>query len=423
MKKVMIMFISLILIVPASGQLKLMQVDPADIGKSWNDYPAYMDCMTGGGGDLSIIPVESHQDSKWQVYIVGEPPFSNLCVTTWRFVPKDPPGALNVKVADVYMGAGHFDVVVDYGYYTRIITNPGGMANGAWPKAQVLFDVGETLPWFPIKVGTVSSRPGYEFLWLSGTAVDLGFAWNEPTSSPTHEWVVLDYDYFTGASEQCYIKGVFGLPIEPGVGPSDDLLPPPLVGLEFDEITFAGHVILDYIPIPELPSGFLLGGSGAFFDITTTADFSGLVEVAVDYSNMDFTVPEDMLQLLHYNGSWSDCTTNIDTLNDIIYGSVSSLSTFAVVQNSSPQVLVEQVIAQVESLDLEQGIENSLNSKLESALKVLDDFNDNNDVAAINSLESFINAVEAQRGKKISEEDADALIEAALDIIELLTNG
>ena len=40
--------------------------------------------------------------------------------------------------------------------------------------------------------------------------------------------------------------------------------------------------------------------------------------------------------------------------------------------------------------------------------------------AAINSLEAFINAVEAQRGNKIPEADADTLIAAVQQIIDLL---
>jgi len=47
--------------------------------------------------------------------------------------------------------------------------------------------------------------------------------------------------------------------------------------------------------------------------------------------------------------------------------------------------------------------------------------NTNNDVAAINTLEAFIAAVEAQRGNKISEADADDLIASAQEIIELLS--
>ena len=49
--------------------------------------------------------------------------------------------------------------------------------------------------------------------------------------------------------------------------------------------------------------------------------------------------------------------------------------------------------------------------------------NQNNDVAAINSLEAFINAVEAQRGTKIAEADADDLVAAAQAIIDALSGA
>ena len=54
------------------------------------------------------------------------------------------------------------------------------------------------------------------------------------------------------------------------------------------------------------------------------------------------------------------------------------------------------------------------------AAATLDDFNANNDTAATMNLNAFINAVEAQRGNQISEDDADELIQAALDILFLL---
>lgn len=48
------------------------------------------------------------------------------------------------------------------------------------------------------------------------------------------------------------------------------------------------------------------------------------------------------------------------------------------------------------------------------------DMNENNDVAAINSLYAFINALEAQRGNKITEADACSMIQAADQIIVTL---
>ena len=85
-----------------------------------------------------------------------------------------------------------------------------------------------------------------------------------------------------------------------------------------------------------------------------------------------------------------------------------------------PEELIGDIVDTVITLNLQQGISNSLDAKLESALSALDDTNENNDISAINSMDAFINAVEAQRGKKISEADADKLIADALSIIAKL---
>ncbi|MHC4445016.1 MAG: TolB family protein, partial [Planctomycetota bacterium] len=86
---------------------------------------------------------------------------------------------------------------------------------------------------------------------------------------------------------------------------------------------------------------------------------------------------------------------------------------------SSLNVLIQMVI----DLNLQQGIENSLDAKLDAAAQALEDLNENNNLAAINTLQAFINAVQAQRGSKIPEAEADALIAAAREIIDLLSGG
>jgi len=87
----------------------------------------------------------------------------------------------------------------------------------------------------------------------------------------------------------------------------------------------------------------------------------------------------------------------------------------------TPLELIEQLINVVQSLNLQAGIENSLDAKLGAAIQALDDVNLNNDVAAINALTAFINATVAQRGNKIPEADADEIIglaEAAITALE-----
>jgi hypothetical protein len=81
---------------------------------------------------------------------------------------------------------------------------------------------------------------------------------------------------------------------------------------------------------------------------------------------------------------------------------------------------IELLILDVMDLNLQQGIENGLDAKLDSAFQALDDLNEHNNVAAVNALQAFINAVEAQRGTKIPNADADDLIDAANAIITAL---
>jgi probable HAF family extracellular repeat protein len=85
-----------------------------------------------------------------------------------------------------------------------------------------------------------------------------------------------------------------------------------------------------------------------------------------------------------------------------------------------PADLINALIDQVAALNVKRGIDNSLDAKLDAALDAFEDSVVNNDVAVVNSLNAFINAVNAQRGKAISSVDADALILGARKIIALL---
>ena len=76
--------------------------------------------------------------------------------------------------------------------------------------------------------------------------------------------------------------------------------------------------------------------------------------------------------------------------------------------------------SRLEDPDLVSGLDNSLDAKLDAAINALNDVNENNNVAAINSLQAFINAVQAQSGKAIPVEDANALIVKAQAAIAAL---
>ena len=81
---------------------------------------------------------------------------------------------------------------------------------------------------------------------------------------------------------------------------------------------------------------------------------------------------------------------------------------------------VENLIETVETMNLQAGIENSLDSKLQNIQDSIEALNADLRNDAINKLEAFINSVEAQRDQKISNEQADYLVAEAQKIIEMI---
>ena len=80
---------------------------------------------------------------------------------------------------------------------------------------------------------------------------------------------------------------------------------------------------------------------------------------------------------------------------------------------------VEKVITNVKELDLPEDFESSLTSKLEDVNDALDE---GQNKTAINILNALIKQIEAQQGKKLTEDEADALIKDAQTIIIYINN-
>jgi hypothetical protein len=82
-----------------------------------------------------------------------------------------------------------------------------------------------------------------------------------------------------------------------------------------------------------------------------------------------------------------------------------------------PDEAIESLIEAIEGMGLHRGTERSLVAKLRNALKSLQKGNVN---AALGQLHAFINAARAQRGKKLTQEQADQIIDAAGAIIQTI---
>ena len=96
----------------------------------------------------------------------------------------------------------------------------------------------------------------------------------------------------------------------------------------FERVTSPGETTLTAASEPPtLPTGYLQVGS-RFYDVDTTATFTGTTEVCLGYDPATFTDPD--VRILHFeNGAWTDVTTRSPS-SGLVCGTVQSLSPFAV---------------------------------------------------------------------------------------------
>ncbi len=187
------------------------------------------------------------------------------------------------------------------------------------------------------------------------------------------------------------------------------------VEVTFFQVTQAGTTSLTSSSMgPSAPSGFQAGDPPTYFDLTTTASFTGPATVCLDYS--EIVVDEANLQLFHFEDpDWVNITSSLDTVNDIICGTVSSFSQFAIFE-SEPGL--PALISQVASLELNAGQKHSLTRKLEAAERSIAR---GNDTAASNQLRALINEVQVfNRSGLLRAPPAALLIAEAQAIIDQL---
>jgi hypothetical protein len=89
----------------------------------------------------------------------------------------------------------------------------------------------------------------------------------------------------------------------------------------------------------------------------------------------------------------------------------------AVLLTPTGQQAIQGIIDLIGQLGLPKGTANSLLAKLENAIKCADR---NDPVCMCNSLKAFVNEVNAQAGKKLTEEEAQLLLAAAEGLMATL---
>ena len=122
--------------------------------------------------------------------------------------------------------------------------------------------------------------------------------------------------------------------------------PIPGVSVTFSSVTVVGSTDATTSTAgPTPPTGYRLvgiAGQPIYYDITTTAAYSGDIIICISYDESQVAGSEENLRLMHKVGNlWEDITTSVDTVNNKIYGTTTTLSIFIV---AGPTVLPSQPV-------------------------------------------------------------------------------
>lgn len=117
------------------------------------------------------------------------------------------------------------------------------------------------------------------------------------------------------------------------VSPIDTSTDTAPVTLTFSKVIQPGNTTLTTSSTgPTPPAGFSLGNPPVYYDLATAANFSGPIQICINYAGVSYG-NASQLHLFHFeNGGRVDVTTSLNTATTTICGSVTSLSPFAVFQ-------------------------------------------------------------------------------------------
>ena len=108
------------------------------------------------------------------------------------------------------------------------------------------------------------------------------------------------------------------------------------IDLTFSEVASLGSTsVVTTTAGPPPPTGFKIVGLSEiplYFDINTDASYSGDLTVCIRYDESQVAGPEANLSLMQRVDGFVDITTSVDTAGDIICGTTSHLSIFAVAE-------------------------------------------------------------------------------------------
>ena len=154
-----------------------------------------------------------------------------------------------------------------------------------------------------------------------------------------------------------------------------------------------------------------------WFDGSASSDPDGTI-VSYEWDFGDGEPPESGVNVSHVYSTDGIYTVTLTVTDD----DDATCTDDAIVTVLTPAGAIDDLINIVEGMNLQQGIENSLDAKLDAAQDALIVANADQRNDAIKKLEALIQAVEAQRGKKLTNEQADQLVEYINRIISALSD-
>lgn len=177
-----------------------------------------------------------------------------------------------------------------------------------------------------------------------GSPVDVGnvttYIASNLLSGATYYFAVTAYD-ISGNESSYSNEARKTIPDTTYTGDSVRMDPDPDIAIQFSSVTQSGTVTATNSGIgPPLPLGFDLGNKPLYYELATTAIFTGSVEVCFNYKDKNYG-NENMLRLFHFSGgAWEDITKSgyPDTVNNIICGTTTSFSPFVIAQEASTAV-------------------------------------------------------------------------------------
>lgn len=172
---------------------------------------------------------------------------------------------------------------------------------------------------------------------------------------------------------------------------------------------------VDAPPVARIaPVPTVILGETAAFDGSASSDSDGTV--VIYQWNFGDNASGSGSQATHTYSASGTFQVTLTVTDDA--GATGAVAVTTLVQ--TPAQAINDLISLVQSMNLSRGIANSLDSKLQNASAALSAANAGNRSDAVNKLQSFINAAQAQSGNQLTVVQANQLIDVANRIISVI---